>query len=230
GRDRTEGFQTWDLADADRHASRTGHGAFVDAVAFSPDGSRLATGSRDGTIRIWPIDSVGSADVLHPRVAPTRLAFRPDGKVLAGAGSRSVFVFDPGRGELLGELKGHGGNVKGLAYSPDGRHLASAGLDGVVILRDAQTNEVVGQRHLEIGKLTSLIWRADSSGLIAGGEKFIAVCELAELLVKEPRRKRGGDPLSLAGHRFPVQGLSYSPDGRRLVSWSRLQWRLWDLS
>jgi WD40 repeat protein len=117
-----------------------------------------------------------------------------------------------------------------LAYSPDGKYLASAGLDGVVILRDARTNEVVGQRHLDLGKLGALTWRADSSGMILGGEKLIAVCELGELLVKEKPRPRG-EPLSLAGHSYKVEGLSYSRDRRTLVSWTRHHdWRFWDLS
>src|SRR5262249_34960570 len=150
---------------------------------------------------------------------------------LAVACNRTLSVYDPTTRQPIEELNGHNGNVKGLAYSPDGRHLAVADLAGVVTLRDAQTHEVVGRRHLDLGKLTAMIWLADSSRLVVGGEKLIAVCTRDELLVVEDAPKPRGEPLSLAGHGRTVSGLSYSRDGRTLVSWTRHSaWRCWDLS
>jgi WD40 repeat protein len=77
-----------------------------------------------------------------------------------------------------------------------------------------------------------MVWLPDSRGLIVGGEKLIAVCELAEVLgATESKPKSRGEPLSLAGHQEKVEGLSYSPDGRTLLSWDRYHvWRVWDLS
>ena len=109
--------------------------------------------------------------------------------MLAVAAKRSVLVWEVGSGRLMRTLAEQGGNVTALAYSPDGKYLAAAGADGAVILRDAQTHEVVGQRHLDVGPLGALCWLPDSQGLVVGGEKPIAVCELPELLVKETKPK-----------------------------------------
>jgi WD40 repeat protein len=236
------GFRLWDVAAAEDYllvATRTGHEDPVEGVAFSPGGGVVATTSRDGTVRLWLPDVAaqdGPCRVLTPRVACAVVAFRPDGAVLAAAGARSVFLFDASSGALIEELQGHDGNVKALAYSPDGRHLAAACLDGVLTLRDAQTNEVVGRRDLEIGKLTALAWRPDSAGLFAGGEKLIAVCSLDELLgAADHRPKRAptsrDEPPSPGGHVHRVQGVSYSPDGQTLLSWTgRAETGWWDLS
>lgn len=226
------GFQTWDLADEDRNRRYCGHAHYVIAVAFSGDGNQVATASQDGTVRLWDLASGDVRHILQPRVNPGQVAFQPGGAALAVAGRRSVFVFDPVKGELIAELKGHSGTVKGLGYSPDGKYLVSIGVDGVILLRDATTNEIVGQRHLEIGKLGALTWLADATGVVVGGEKVIAVCELGEVLgVTQAKSKARGEPLSLAGHTSKVERLSYSRDGQTLVSWNwHGEWRFWDIS
>jgi WD40 repeat protein len=226
--DQGYGFQTWDLAEDDRTVIQTGHKSYVSSVAFSPDGGLIATASQDSTVRLWPLDG-GEPRSLKVRVRPVLVAFHPDGKVVAAAAGRSVYFFEVTSGELQAERKGHSSTIKALAFSPDGRFLASAGGDGGLILRDAK-HEIIGQHHLDIGKLASLAWRADSSGLAVGGEKLIAVRECDELLGKKEKQARG-EPLSVFGPGYKIQGLSYSPDGRMLASWSRHpSWRLWDLS
>src|SRR5262249_52541009 len=90
---------------------------------------------------------------------------------------------------------------------------------------------VVSCFQAEVGKLSSLCWRADSSGLVVGGEKLIAVCERAELFSTAQRQpRRSCEPLSLAGHANPITGLAYSPHGRALASWGGRELRTWDLS
>src|SRR5262249_31118865 len=138
------GFQTWDLDAEDQRRTYTGHDGEVDGLAFSPEGGLVATASRDGTVRLWALDGGEQVLAMRPRGDPPGVAFRRDGKARAVSGTRSVFVYALPAGELVGELKDHKGNVKAVGYSPDGRHLASVALDGAVVLRDAQTNEIVG--------------------------------------------------------------------------------------
>lgn len=229
-RERACGFQLWDLATGKKVKAVKGHLEYVNAVAFCPVGTVLAAADRH--VRLWDYETAQPGHHLpHPAI-PRALAFRADGKVLVTGAGRSLLVWEVQSGQLMRTLAEQGGQVTGLAYSPDGKYLAAIGHDGFVLLRDARTHEVVGRRHLDLGKLHSLAWRPDSQGLIVGGSKPIVLCELGELLVKQTGKpKPRGEPLSLAGHKTKVLGLSYSPDGRTLASWDRYgQRQLWDLS
>jgi WD40 repeat protein len=224
------GVQLWRLPEGKR-AGRSGSGwrSRITALAFSPTDDLVASTSPDRTVCLWDLQSGKYHLGLAHQVVPTQVAFRSDGLVLASAGARAVFLWDVASGKLLATLPGHKGNVTGLAYSPDGKYLLSIAADGVVILRDSATNEIVGQRDLEIGKLGAVCWRADSQGLFVGGNKKIAQCETAELL-GTPRQRPRGDPLSLQGHGLKVKALRYSADGRMLASLSGERLSIWDLS
>jgi WD40 repeat protein len=231
GRDSKYGFQLLEVESGKAVKRGRGHAESVCDLAFSPDGATLATASTDRTVCLWAVESAETIRVWPHKLVPNRVAFRPDGKALAVAAGRTVLVWDVADGSLSQTLAGHEGTVTGIAYSPDGKHLASAGADGVVILRDAQSHQVIGRRHLDVGKIGALVWRPDSAGVIAGGEKHIALCDVADLLPENaPRPRPRGEPLSLSGHPAKVIGLSFSPDGRALASWSRGDVRLWDYS
>jgi hypothetical protein len=110
-------------------------------VAFSPDGSRIASASRDQTVKVW---DVGTGQQVHTLTGHSgvvwKVAFSPDGSRIASCGDdRKVRVWDAATGEEVLTLKGPAGPIFGVAFSPDGSRIAAASPeDGTVRVWDTR--------------------------------------------------------------------------------------------
>ena len=122
----------WHLPDG--VIDRLGKGT-VEAIAYSPDGTRLAVG---GGIGIWIYDMATHQEVAlltgHTDVVLS-VAYSPDGTTLtSGSYDGTVRLWDAATGDLRNTLEGHTSSVRSVAYSPDGTTLASGSDDGTVLL------------------------------------------------------------------------------------------------
>jgi WD40 repeat protein len=117
-----------DLATGKERALR-GHTAGINALAYSPDGRLLGTGSDDMTVRVWDVDTGSEVQRFRGHLGGiSALAFAPDGSFLVSAGyDNSVKRWDLTAAQRENVLRGHRGAVAALAFSPDGTRLASAG-------------------------------------------------------------------------------------------------------
>jgi WD40 repeat protein len=102
-----------------------GHRENVEAIAFSPDGKILATGSEDRTIQLCDAETATVLHVLHDHIAGVRaLAFSPDGKTLAsGDASGVVKLWHVATAKPLFDLPRAGESCTELVFSPDGSRL-----------------------------------------------------------------------------------------------------------
>ncbi len=189
-----------------------GHAGRVTALAYRPDGKRLATAGADGSIHVWDAASgrlVRSLDRAHSR-AVGALAYSPDGKRLAsGGGDHLVKLWDADTGIPLATLKRHTGPVAGVAFDQGGKLLASASSDQTVILWQTTGGSPLRTLRGHQGPVNAVAFSPDGTRLAsAGGDQAVKLWDV----------DAGRAVRTFTGHEGEVMSVAFHPDGTALAS------------
>jgi WD40 repeat protein len=201
----------------------------MESIAFSPDGTRIATNSMDG-VRLWDTTTYRQiARLRNPHGIPSGassaslpVVFSPMGKFLVNANiDGTIHVWDLALNIQAWVIQNRDIKVTSVAWSPDGKKIISGSTDGMLRHWDARTGVNVATLGGHGDTVTSLAYSPDGLRLVSGSDdRTIWVWDM-----------RTDEPISvLRGHSDKVTSVTFSPDGRWVISGSYDNTvRVWDV-
>ena len=199
------------------------HLGSVSAVAFSPDGRTIVSGSRDQTVKVWDARTGALLQNFAGDLSQiTSVDFSPNGDAIAaGSFYWRVLEWSLETGELFLPLE-HLGTVWSVAFSPDERTIASGSGDRSVRVWDRQTGYLVYDflDHTDI--VYSVAFNTEGTKLVSGSkDTTIKIMDLQTGTVEQ----------SLQGHTDEVRSVTFTPDSTKIVSGGYDDTvRIWDVN
>ena len=156
-----------------------GHTSNVASVAFSPDGTRIVSGSSDESVRVWVASTGAKLKVLNGHTSyVSSVAFSPDGmRIVSGSSDESVRVWDASTGAKLKVFNGHTSFVFSVAFSPDGTRIVSGSTDKSVRVWDASIGAELKVLNGHTSTIRSVAFSPDGAHVVFGShDKSVRVC------------------------------------------------------
>jgi len=200
-----------------------GHVSKVHSISFNLDGTLLASGGGDRTIRIWQTSSGQTLHLLQGHQAEVEaVQFSPDGTLLAsGSNDRTLRLWETASGQELHALGSYAdGSMSAIDFSPDGQRLISGSDDGIVRIWDLSTRQCQSILREQTNYIFSVAYSPDGESF-ASASLDQTICLWAS--------DTGALRHRLTAHRGEVTSVAYHPALPMLASGSDDQtMRLWD--
>ena len=195
--------------------SYRGHTDRILAVAWSPNGKYISSGSLDKTVQIWAADpSKHFRPVIYRghTAGVQTVAWSPDSiQVASGSLDKTIQVWDALSGEHAALYTGHTDAVNTVAWSPNGTYIASGSADNTVRVWDVATGKQVYVYRGHSARVNSIVWSPDSQQIASGStDKTVQILDATT----------GNHRYTYRGHTDTVSSVSWSPDGQYIASGS----------
>lgn len=181
-------------------------------VAFSPDGTKLATGAYDNAAKVWDLNIEKGIRILKGHSGSiNEVSFSPDGSILATASEdKTVKTWDLNTGKEILTLQGHSKSVTSLDFSSDGMSLATGSVDKTAKIWDL--GKAGNSRTLtgHTDEVTCIAFSPDGKRIASGAYGMIKIYDL-----------NGNDTITLNWRGQSITDIAFSPDGTRLAISSR---------
>jgi WD40 repeat protein/tRNA A-37 threonylcarbamoyl transferase component Bud32 len=201
--------QVWPL-----RAPSLQHQGPVYAVAFSPDGRTVLTGSGDGALHLWEAATGKELRQFkgHDRAVET-LAFSPDGQTaLSGGVDKTARLWDVATGKELHQLEGQEGLLWAVAFSPDGKTALTTTLGGKTArLWDVATGGEIHRLEGHTQDIRAVTFSPDGKSVLGGS---------SDGTIHLWDAPTGNTLLRFQGHTSAVRSVAFSPDGSTVLTGS----------
>jgi WD40 repeat protein len=189
-----------------------GHSQAVYGMAWSPDGTHIASVGADKTVQIWDAITGKHLFTYNKHIGTTNGVVwlpREGTRIASASGDTTVQVWDATTGDHILTYRGHTANVRGLAWSPDGKHIASGGNDNTVQVWDATNGKISFTYSRHTNFVWFLKWSPDGTRIASASE---------DTTVQVWDASNGNPLFTYKGHTKGVHALAWAPDSHRIAS------------
>jgi WD40 repeat protein len=203
-------IRVWDLEQGNEVCSLKGHEYAVTALALSPDGKQLFSGSRDNRLKLWNLGNCDERHLVAHVDWVAAIVITPDGQqAVSSSRDSTIAVWSLLEGRVSRTLRGHGDRVEALAINSD--LLVSGSMDSTIKVWDITTGQSL--TTINNDSAVKAVAITDDNRYVASGD-CNNVVKLWELTT-------GQEVRSLRGHTDWVEAVTFASDGSRLVSGAR---------